>query len=123
KHKQRLRMEQWLLLALRCLIMLLIGLALADPIRQAAAAGGFGLQGRGRMVVLVIDDSLSSQVEVAATASNTAGSAADSAAVRVRFDELKARAVQLLSTLKPEDRVSLWLASAPVRPIIATATL
>src|SRR3954468_15780826 len=31
KNRRRLRFEQWLLLAARCLVMLLIGLALARP--------------------------------------------------------------------------------------------
>src|SRR5436190_14728409 len=59
KHKRRLQLEQLLLLAVRCLIPLLIGLALAQPLLQAtilATAAG------NRAVYLIIDNGLVSGV-------------------------------------------------------------
>ena len=59
RHRRRLQLEQWLLLALRCLVIGLLGLGLARPLLQAApVASGGG----SRTVVLVIDTGLISGV-------------------------------------------------------------
>lgn len=54
KQRRRLRLEQWLLLAARCLLVGLIGFALARPMFGAAAEGMTG----ARTVVLAIDNGL-----------------------------------------------------------------
>ncbi|MEM6334751.1 MAG: BatA domain-containing protein, partial [Planctomycetota bacterium] len=42
RQRARLRMERWLLLAVRCLLVAVLGLALGGPVREAwsAVAGG-----------------------------------------------------------------------------------
>src|SRR5918998_1918815 len=56
KNRRRLRFEQWVLLATRCLLLVLLGMALARPLGCAAlpqVAGG----DRTGMSVFVIDNS------------------------------------------------------------------
>jgi hypothetical protein len=102
KHKVRTRMEQWLLLAVRCLLMLLLGLALAGPIlSKAGSMAGFG---GGRVVVLVLDNSVTSEAK-------------DDRGQR-RFETLRASAVKLLQSLEPSDRVALITAAAPAQAVV-----
>ena len=57
KRRSRLRLEQWLLLAVRCAIPPMLGLALAQPyLRQPDALVG----GEGRTVFLLLDNGLAS---------------------------------------------------------------
>ncbi len=58
RQKRRLRLEQFLLLAMRCLLIGLIGFGLARPI--FGADGGEGT--RARTVVIAIDNSLAASV-------------------------------------------------------------
>ncbi len=61
KHRRRLQLEQLLLLAVRCLILFLLGAALARPFLESAGL----LEGSGsRVVYLVIDNGLASGVRV-----------------------------------------------------------
>src|SRR3954471_18039439 len=53
---RRLKFQEWILLALRCLIILLLALALARPGKDAAGAGG---RGAAVDAVLVFDTSFS----------------------------------------------------------------
>src|SRR6478752_3159399 len=63
KNRRRLRFEQWLLLATRCLVVLLLGFALARPLGcdnpTVALVGG-----RTGVSVFVIDNSYSMAYEV-----------------------------------------------------------
>lgn len=63
RHQRRIQIEQWLLLALRALILLLLALALAEPV----VSGLPGLSGRMRRpptyTILVIDTSYSMATE------------------------------------------------------------
>jgi hypothetical protein len=111
RQKRRLHMEQWLLLAVRCLLVLLLGLALAGPMM-----GGFvgqwagGLDQRGRVVHLVVDDALSSQ----ATDGDAAGDN--------RFSQLRDKALGLIQALAPNDRLALWRSSRPAVAMVSPAT-
>ncbi len=109
RHKQRLRFEQWLLLLVRCLLVLLLGLALAGPMLGGWAGRWIsGLDVRGRVVHVVIDDSLASQ----ATGEND----------QAHFERLKQRALKLIDTMHPEDRMALWRGARPAEAIIAKPT-
>lgn len=55
RQKRRLQMEKWLLLATRCALVVLIGLALGKPL-----LGAFAGPGGGRTVFLLIDTGLAS---------------------------------------------------------------
>ncbi len=63
KNRRRLKFEQWLLLAVRCLVLALLGLALARPMGcENTTIGKFG--SRAGVHVLVIDNSYSMGYEV-----------------------------------------------------------
>ncbi|MCZ7632235.1 MAG: BatA domain-containing protein [Phycisphaerales bacterium] len=97
QQKRRLRLEQMLLLALRCLLIALIAFALARPL-----AGRAGIAGPGpRTVYLVIDDSLTSG------ASDESGTTA--------LARHKAAAEAILRTLDASrgDRAALLTLGAP----------
>lgn len=58
KNRRRLRFEQWLLLAVRCLLLALLGLALARPVGCGDSALS-GLTRSSGLHVLILDDSYS----------------------------------------------------------------
>lgn len=102
KHKRRLRIEQLLLLTVRCLIVGLLGFALARPILEATgiiAAGG------ARAVYIVLDDGL---------ASGVMGEDGRSALQRhVR------QAVDLVNSLGPGDSVGVITTARPARALLS----
>ncbi|HYE02778.1 MAG TPA: BatA domain-containing protein [Phycisphaerales bacterium] len=59
-QRRRLLVERWLLLAVRCLVVLLAGLAIARP-----ALTGTGAAAGGRTVYLLVDNSIAAGVEPA----------------------------------------------------------
>ncbi len=102
RQKRRLRLEQLLLLALRCLLVALIAFALARPI-----AGRAGIIGPGpRTVYLVIDDSLTS------AASDESGATA--------LSRHRAAAGAILASLDAArgDRAALLTLGAPAEPLV-----
>lgn len=96
KHRRRLRLEQWLLLAARCLIVALLGLALARPMLQG---GPLIDTGSSRAVYLVIDDSMASGL-----------TGEDSRTALARHVD---QAVELVKALGAGDAVGLVTASRP----------
>jgi hypothetical protein len=101
RHRRRLRTEQLLLLAIRCLILAALGAALARPLLE-----GTGLLDAGgtRLVYLVIDDGLASGAEA------VPGTPA--------LDRQIAHAVDIVSDLAPGDRVALVTAARPARMVL-----
>ncbi|MFO0261801.1 MAG: BatA domain-containing protein, partial [Planctomycetota bacterium] len=63
KNRRRVQLENFLILALRCLAMLLLGLLLARPFLPSAMTSLLGQKEQFERVVL-LDDSLSQQVLV-----------------------------------------------------------
>src|SRR5438552_1129513 len=57
KNRRRLKFEQWLLLVTRCLVLALLGMALARPMMCEKAASAIG--GRSGLTVIVLDNSYS----------------------------------------------------------------
>lgn len=108
KHQRRLKLEQWLLLATRCLLLVLIALALGRPVAESAAQA-LGLGG-GRTVYFVIDNSL------AASARSGASDAQSS------LDRQKQTANRLIDALGPGDRAALIALGAPANPIVLPAS-
>src|SRR5580765_908105 len=53
KNRRRLKFEQWLLLATRCLVLLLVALALARPLLKQRSALAIGAQRTGLHVFVV----------------------------------------------------------------------
>ena len=63
KNRRRLEFEQWLLLATRCLLVFLLGLALARPLGCEKSSLAGRLAGRTGLNVIVIDNSYSMAYE------------------------------------------------------------
>ncbi len=106
KNRRRVRLENFILLLLRCLAMLLLGLMLARPFLPSQLAGVLG-QSREFQRVILLDDSLSQQVAVG---NQTA------------FDVARDRLKQLLQALSADggsDWLTLYLTSQPGTPVIA----
>ena len=101
RHRSRLRLEQLLLLLVRCLILAVLGAALAGPILTGCASLA-AATGTGRLVCIVLDDSLTTQA---------AGLNGEQ-----RFDRLRKTAIEIVEALQPSDRVALWRAARPAEP-------
>ncbi len=96
RHQRRLRLENWLILALRIAAVLVLGLALARPVLTEPALAG--LIGSKKSVYLVVDSSYSM---------GTARSGRT-------FEELaKSEAEAVLSSLGPEDTISVVVTNDP----------
>jgi hypothetical protein len=103
KNRRRLRFEQWILLAVRCLVLALLGLALARPVGCNTAALS-QLARQSALHVLVIDDSYSMAYE------------ADRPDARTHLDQAKRIAAALIGRMTPgSDSVAIVTASAPAR--------
>lgn len=100
RHRRRLRLEQLLLLAVRCLIVALLGLALARPILE----GGGLLRGAARAVFLVIDNGLMSGLRY------------DDG--RTALERHVAEAVELVESLEPGDVVGVVAAARPAEALL-----
>ena len=108
QHKRRLRLEQILLLAARCLLIALIGLALARPLLGHAGILG----GRGAVTMyLLIDNGLASSAEPSGEAAGKDSSA---------LARHKTAAIALLEQLDPAsgDRAGLIALGGPSKPIV-----
>lgn len=101
RQRRRLQLEQLLLLLTRCLVVLLIGLALGRPLLEAA---GLIREGGGRTIYLVIDNSLAS------TAIDERGVSA--------IERHKALADEILAAIDVGDRAGLIAVGAPAERVI-----
>jgi hypothetical protein len=111
KNRRRLQFEQWLLLAVRCLVIALMGLALARPAGcdQSTLAN---LAGRSSSLhVIVIDNSYSMAYE------------ADRPGAKTNLDQAKKLARQLIASLSSGgDSVVLLTAARPATAVLASPT-
>lgn len=117
RNRRRVRMEQLLLLLLRCLAVLLIALMIARPfVRPGAMASLLGAAPRTERVFL-IDDSFSMTCRPPA---------ASSGAERAIFDRAKASALQLAKWFNeetPADSLTVFVTSQPGEPVLSLASL
>ncbi|MBT8486851.1 MAG: VWA domain-containing protein [Phycisphaerales bacterium] len=102
KHRRRLRIEQILLLAVRCLILVVLGAALARPLLEGT---GVLDPGGGRVVYFVVDDGMAGRLEDA-----------DGAPVLQRH---VATAREIITALDPGDRVGLITTARPARLVLS----
>src|SRR5947209_16392649 len=103
KNRRRLEFEQWLLLATRCLLIFLLGAALARPMgcNNSALAGRAGRTGFN---VIVVDNSYSMAYE------------ANRPGARTHLDQAKKIAHSLISHFSPGgESVVLITTASPVR--------
>lgn len=105
KQRRKLKLQQILLLVTRCLVIGLAGFAIARPMLRGAGLTG---SASGRLVVLVIDDSLAS------SARDESGS--------IALDGFKQRADEALGALGSGDRVALITLGAPARALVSPAS-
>lgn len=110
QQRRRMRLEQMLLLACRCLIVALLAMAIGKPILDSASLRG---SSGPKTVYLVVDDSL--------TASAAVGAASGGASA---LDASRTRALALLEDLQPArgDRVALIGLAGPARGIVMPPT-
>src|SRR5256885_2390151 len=107
-NRRRLRIEQFILLAIRTIIVALIILAVARPVLSQGKLGSW-LAGRGRTSrLIVIDDSLSMGYRNAG---------------RGAFDSAKEAAASLLNSIGAQDSVTVVTTSAPDAPLVREAHL
>jgi len=103
KSSRRVRIEQWLLLALRTLIVVLLVLAMAEPVFEHA---GTALVSGGRThKVLVIDGSYSMAYRPAEQS---------------RFERAKALAARIVEDSRQGDGFTLVLLASPPRVVVGT---
>lgn len=111
QQRRRMRLEQWLLLALRCLLVALVAMAIGKPVFDRAAA----LASSGpRTVYVLIDDSLASAIRADASSLESP----------TALDALRAQGLTILDALAPSrgDRVALISLSGPARGVILPPT-
>lgn len=107
-NKRRLQIEQWILLALRTLAVILLVLAVARPVGKGTnLAGMLRLTGRASRVV-VLDDSLSMGHKPATSTT---------------FDRARRTAAEILRQIGPQDSVTVITSSRPDQPLIKQAQL
>ncbi len=96
RHQRRLRIENWLILFLRCAAIILLGLALARPVLTDSALAG--LFGQKRSIYLVLDTSYSTESKSAA---------------RTVFERVKQEASRVLDLLGKQDAVTVIVTNDP----------
>jgi hypothetical protein len=102
KNSRRIRIEQWILLAVRTLLIILVVLAMAKPYLESLGALPI-LAGRRTHRVLVLDGSLSM---------------AYNAGDVTRFEQAKTLAAQLVRDARRGDAISIVLMADPPRVVI-----
>jgi hypothetical protein len=105
KHRRRLRLEQWLLLAARCLVIALVAFAIGRPL--LGAAGLLGTRGSTTLYIL-IDNSL---------ASTAVGGAVGGGMALERHREEAARALATLDAAAG-DRAALIALGGPAEAVV-----
>jgi hypothetical protein len=106
QNERRLRIEDLLLLILRCVMVALLALALARPAIRSAVGGLFGQS--AVTAVIIVDQSYSM--------SQTDGT-------QSRFEKAKTAAGQIIDTLPSGSSAAVWMSSDAVSPLIPDPTL
>lgn len=105
KNRRRVRLENFILLALRCLAMLLIGILLARPFLPSSITKVINQVQKYERVVL-LDDSLSQKVLVG-----------NESALEVAKNSLKQMLTELADSDETEDWFTIFLTSNPTEPL------
>lgn len=108
KNRRRIRFEQWLLLAVRCLVLALLGFALARPVGCQDSALAQLAGKRAGLHVIVIDNSYSMSYE------------ADRPDAKTHLDQAKLLARRLIDRLAAGgESVAIITAARPAAAVIA----
>jgi hypothetical protein len=105
QNQRRLRVEDLLLLVLRCLLLILLALALARPAFRAVAGNGAGQV--KSTAIIVLDNSYSMGL---------------SDGVQTRLQKAQLGAEELIDALPGGSAIAVWLASDIVRAVIPEPT-
>ena len=105
KNQRRVKVEQWLLLLIRTLVIFLVVCAMAKPLLESL--GAIALPGQRSHRVLVLDGSMSM---------------AYSPSDKTRFEQAKALASQLVRDSRRGDVLSVILMADPPRVVIGDAS-
>src|SRR3954469_7713097 len=109
KNRRRVRFEQWLLLAVRCSVLLLLGLALARPLGCEDTSIAALAARRSGLHVIVIDNSYSMSYE------------ADRPDAKTHLDQAKLMAKRLIDRFSTGgESVAIITAAQPASSIIAS---
>ncbi|MGE0707306.1 MAG: BatA domain-containing protein [Planctomycetota bacterium] len=103
QQKRRLQLENLLLLLIRCLILILLAVAMAHPVSRSGVA--VNEEAASRNVLLLLDTSYSTGYQVGSTEDDT---------VRARA---RRAAKEIVSALKEGDRVNVIAFDETVRPL------
>lgn len=112
KKIRRMKLRQWLLLALRTLAIALLALALSRPVWHGA--GAHDKRGSSTVAIL-IDDSYSMGARLDPGAVLPVDTEGSSLAAPTRFEEARQRALQIIDLLEEGDRAVLVFTASPVR--------
>ncbi len=96
RHQRRLKLENWLILALRVAAIALLGLALARPVLTDSSLAG--ALGNKRSVYLIVDNSLSTEAKVDA---------------RSVFERVKHESDLILKNLNKDDSIAVIVTNHP----------
>ena len=96
RHQRRLKLENWLILALRVAAIALLGLALARPVLTDSSIAG--ALGNKRSIYLIVDNSLSTEAKVDA---------------RSVFERIKHESDLILKNLNKDDSVAVVVTNHP----------
>jgi len=111
RNRRRVRLEEWILLVLRCLAVFLIGILVARPfVSPANIASAFGGSRRTERVFL-LDDTFSMGYQVES---------------KTVFDRVKQAMRKIIASVRrqsPDDTVTILRASAVDHPVVAGAFL
>ena len=105
KNRRRVRLENFILLALRCLAMLLIGMLLARPFLPSTMTKALNQVQKYERVIL-LDDSLSQKVLVG-----------NETALEVAKNSLTQMLTELADSDETEDWFTIFLTSNPTEPL------
>ena len=111
KNRRRLKFEQWMLLAVRCLVLLLVATALARPLGCSDNTLARFAGQRAGLHVIVIDNSYSMAYE------------ADRPSAPTHLDQAKILARQLIDSLQSgSESVAIVTASRPAAALLSPPT-
>ncbi|MBE7213217.1 MAG: BatA domain-containing protein, partial [Gluconacetobacter diazotrophicus] len=106
RHKRSFDLEQWLLLLLRCLVVVCLALAFARPVLHPGGGTGDGAGGP-TIAVLLLDQS---------------ASMGQSNGLQTRFEQAKSRGREILDALAPGSQAALFLVANRVNPVVPRPT-
>ena len=109
---RRMRLRQWLLLALRTLAIALLALALSRPVWHGPGAGS---QRGSSTVAILVDDSFSMEARLDPQAVLPVAGERGALGGATRFAEARQRALQVVDLLEEGDRAILVFTGSPLR--------